>query len=41
MWRAAQELGYEPRPVLEPGCGAGVFIGLAPDPAAMTGVGRA
>ncbi|MGO9954738.1 MAG: helicase-related protein [Solirubrobacteraceae bacterium] len=38
MWALAAELGFEGGRVLEPGCGAGVFIGLAPVGAEMTGV---
>lgn len=38
MWRALQGLGFEGGQVLEPGCGAGVFMGLAPKGARMTGV---
>ena len=38
MWQVAHQLGYEGGSVLEPGCGPGVFIGLAPDPALVTGV---
>ncbi len=38
MWELASELGFEGGRVLEPGCGAGVFIGLAPAGAEMTGV---
>jgi N12 class adenine-specific DNA methylase len=38
MWRLAVRLGYDSGAVLEPGCGPGVFIGLAPDQAAVTGV---
>lgn len=30
MWAAAQTLGFESGRVLEPGCGVGSFIGLAP-----------
>ena len=33
-----RELGFEGGRVLEPGCGAGVFIGLAPAGAEMIGV---
>jgi N12 class adenine-specific DNA methylase len=32
MWGIAAQLGYEHGSVLEPGCGPGVFIGLASDP---------
>jgi N12 class adenine-specific DNA methylase len=38
MWQVAQQLGYAGGSVLEPGCGPGVFIALASDPAAVTGV---
>jgi len=38
MWRLAGELGFSGGRVLEPGCGAGVFIGLAPAGAEMVGV---
>ena len=38
MWRLAGELGFREGRVLEPGAGAGVFIGLAPDGADITGV---
>jgi N12 class adenine-specific DNA methylase len=38
MWELAGELGFREGRVLEPGCGAGVFIGLAPAGAEMTGV---
>lgn len=38
MWRGLQALGFAGGEVLEPGCGAGTFIGLAPDGARMTGV---
>ncbi len=38
MWRTLSELGVAEGPVLEPGCGSGNFIGLAPPPAAVTGV---
>jgi SAM-dependent methyltransferase len=38
MWKLASELGFEGGRVLEPGCGAGVFIGLAPSGADMVGV---
>lgn len=30
MWSAVQQLGFDSGRVLEPGCGAGTFIGLAP-----------
>jgi N12 class adenine-specific DNA methylase len=38
MWALARELGFTGGRVLEPGCGAGVFIGLAPPGAQMVGV---
>lgn len=38
MWDALQELGFDGGRVLEPGSGAGTFIGFAPDGADMTGV---
>ncbi len=38
MWQALRSLGFEGGAVLEPGCGAGTFIGLAPDTARMVGV---
>jgi N12 class adenine-specific DNA methylase len=38
MWGIARELGFREGRVLEPGCGAGVFIGLAPPGAEMVGV---
>ena len=38
MWRGLQQLGFAGGAVLEPGCGAGTFIGLAPATAQMTGV---
>ena len=38
MWEALESAGFEGGPVLEPGCGAGEFIGLAPDEAQMVGV---
>ncbi|MGO1174293.1 MAG: hypothetical protein ACTMKU_08320, partial [Actinomycetaceae bacterium] len=38
MWAAVGRLGFTGGEVLEPGCGAGTFIGLAPDDAHMTGV---
>ena len=40
IWRLAGELGFEQGRVLEPGCGAGVFIGTAPPGAQITGVER-
>lgn len=38
MWRGLQQLGFAGGSVLEPGCGAGTFIGFAPHNAQMTGV---
>lgn len=38
MWRLLSELGFRHGTVLEPGSGAGTFIGLAPEGAEMTGV---
>jgi len=39
MWGAASALGVEgPVRVLEPGCGSGNFLGLAPEDAVLTGV---
>ncbi|WP_211294559.1 helicase-related protein [Microbacterium proteolyticum] len=38
MWRAMSALGFAGGAVLEPGSGAGTFIGLAPATAQMTGV---
>ena len=38
IWQAARKLGFERGRVLEPGCGSGNFIGLAPPGADMTGV---
>ncbi|WP_454130513.1 helicase [Microbacterium aurum] len=38
MWSTLQALGFEGGRVLEPGSGAGTFIGLAPDEAQMVGV---
>ena len=38
MWRALGDLGFTGGAVLEPGSGAGTFIGLAPERAVMTGV---
>src|SRR5690606_12832187 len=41
MWGAASALGVDgPVRVLEPGCGSGDFLGLAPEAAAISGVGR-
>lgn len=38
MWDALRDLGFQGGPVLEPGCGSGNFIGLAPADASMVGV---
>lgn len=38
MWRAATKLGFERGRVLEPGCGSGTFLGLAPEDATLVGV---
>jgi N12 class adenine-specific DNA methylase len=38
IWQAAAGLGFDGGTVLEPGCGAGIFIGLAPDGARPLGV---
>ncbi|MGO9973429.1 MAG: helicase-related protein, partial [Solirubrobacteraceae bacterium] len=38
IWKAVAALGFTGGRVLEPGAGAGVFIGLAPASAEMTGV---
>ncbi len=38
MWEALAQAGFDGGRVLEPGCGAGVFIGLAPADATMVGV---
>ena len=38
IWTALQDLGFDAGEVLEPGAGAGTFIGLAPAGARMTGV---
>lgn len=38
MWQSLQGLGMERGEVLEPGCGTGNFIGLAPESMTMTGV---
>lgn len=40
MWRILAGLGFTGGRVLEPGCGGGVFMGEAPDGAAMVGVER-
>lgn len=38
MWQALERLGFQGGRVLEPGCGAGTFIGMAPAGAEMVGV---
>lgn len=38
IWRAVQDLGFDGGRVLEPGAGAGTFIGMAPSGAELTGV---
>ena len=38
MWKALQHAGFSGGRVLEPGCGSGTFIGLAPQSAQMVGV---
>jgi N12 class adenine-specific DNA methylase len=38
MWDALRQAGLQDGRVLEPGCGAGTFIGLAPEDAVMVGV---
>ncbi|WP_232550056.1 helicase-related protein [Propioniciclava soli] len=38
LWGAVRALGFEQGRVLEPGCGAGVFMGLAPAGCQVTGV---
>lgn len=38
MWDALVDAGFSGGRVLEPGCGSGNFIGLAPDTASMVGV---
>ncbi|QXC60619.1 DEAD/DEAH box helicase family protein [Aquihabitans sp. G128] len=38
MWGAARDLGFTGGRVLEPGCGSGNFIGLAPEDADIVGV---
>jgi hypothetical protein len=38
MWQTLRSLGFDGGTVLEPGSGAGTFIGLAPDSARMVGV---
>lgn len=38
MWEALQESGFDGGRVLEPGCGSGTFMSLAPPDAVMVGV---
>jgi SAM-dependent methyltransferase len=38
IWQLVQDLGFDGGRVLEPGCGIGTFIGLAPAGAELTGV---
>jgi SAM-dependent methyltransferase len=38
IWTAVRELGFTGGRILEPGCGTGTFIGLAPEGAQMVGV---
>lgn len=38
MWQAVPQAGFHGGRVLEPGCGSGTFIGLAPPDAVMVGV---
>ena len=38
IWHAVQQLGFDRGRVLEPGCGAGIFLGLAPVGADLVGV---
>ena len=38
IWQTVRELGFDGGRVLEPGCGAGMFLGLAPAGAELTGV---
>jgi len=38
MWTHLRDLGFDGGRVLEPGCGSGTFLGLAPEDATMTGV---
>lgn len=38
MWQAVREFGFTEGRVLKPGCGAGIFLGLAPE---GTRLGRA
>lgn len=38
MWSSLERLGFSGGHVLEPGCGSGTFLGMAPEGAVMTGV---
>ena len=38
IWEAVRGLGFNGGRVLEPGCGAGIFLGLAPEHAELIGV---
>lgn len=38
VWDAVQALGFRGGRVLEPGCGAGVFLGMAPEGCSVTGI---
>jgi N12 class adenine-specific DNA methylase len=38
MWQLAYKYGYRGGPVLEPGCGSGLFVALAPAGVPVTGV---
>ncbi|MBU2698848.1 MULTISPECIES: methyltransferase domain-containing protein [Pimelobacter] len=38
MWITLRDLGFDGGDVLEPGCGSGTFIGMAPETARMVGV---
>lgn len=38
MWAALMNLGFTEGTVLEPGCGSGTFIGMAPPDARVTGI---
>jgi SAM-dependent methyltransferase len=38
IWQLVQDLGFDGGRVLEPGCGIGTFIGLAPAGVELTGV---
>ncbi|XVU24283.1 hypothetical protein ACQPZJ_44820 [Actinoplanes sp. CA-054009] len=40
IWAAVQQLGFTGRTALEPGCGAGSFIGFAPSGTRMIGIER-